>query len=92
MASKRGGPTPSAQGAEVHFVGLNDGAKLPTKVTIRFGLRGMGVAPAGLERDNSGHHPSNQSLNLTGRSTAHTADYTKLEERRRGFNFSRASS
>jgi hypothetical protein len=43
---ERGGPTPSPQGAEVHFVGLNDGAKLPTKVTIRFGLRGMGVAPA----------------------------------------------
>ena len=25
-------------------------------MTIRFGLRDMGVAPAGLERDNSGHH------------------------------------
>ena len=44
----RGGPTPSPQGAAVHFVGLNDGAKVPTKVTIRFGLRDMGVAPAGL--------------------------------------------
>src|SRR5689334_2439721 len=53
---ERGGPTPSPQEAAVHFVGLNDGAKLPTKVTIRFGLRGMGVAPAGLARDNSGHH------------------------------------
>ena len=27
---ERGGPTPSPQGAAVHFVGLNDGAKLPT--------------------------------------------------------------
>jgi Domain of unknown function (DUF4399) len=53
---ERGGPTPSPQGAAVHFVGLNDGAKVPTKVTIRFGLRDMGVAPAGLERANSGHH------------------------------------
>jgi hypothetical protein len=53
---EHGGPTPSPQGAAVHFVGLNDGAKLPTRVTIRFGLRDMGVAPAGLERDNSGHH------------------------------------
>ena len=34
---ERGGPTPSPQGAAVHFVGLNDGAKLPTRVTIRFG-------------------------------------------------------
>jgi hypothetical protein len=54
--SERGGPTPSPQGAVVHFVGLNDGAKVPTRVTIRFGLRDMGVAPAGLERENSGHH------------------------------------
>ena len=53
---ERGGPTPSPQGAAVHFVGLNHGAKLPTRVTIRFGLRDMGVAPAGLERANSGHH------------------------------------
>jgi Domain of unknown function (DUF4399) len=53
---ERGGPTPSPQGAAVHFVGLYDGAKLPTRVTIRFGLRDMGVAPAGLERANSGHH------------------------------------
>ena len=53
---ERGGPTPSPQGAAVHFVGLKDGATVPTKVTIRFGLRDMGVAPAGLERDNAGHH------------------------------------
>ena len=53
---ERGGPTPSPEGAAVHFVGLNDGAKLSPRVTIRFGLRNMGVAPAGLERDNSGHH------------------------------------
>jgi hypothetical protein len=53
---RTGGPTPSPEGAGVHFVGLSDGARLPTKATIRFGLRGMGVAPAGLERENSGHH------------------------------------
>jgi hypothetical protein len=52
----KGGPTPSSEGAAVHFVGLKDGATLPPKATIRFGLRGMGVAPAGLERADSGHH------------------------------------
>jgi hypothetical protein len=52
----KGGPTPSPEGAAVHFVGLKDGATLPPKATIRFGLRGMGVAPAGLDRANSGHH------------------------------------
>ena len=54
--ARTGGPTPSPEGAEVRFVGLADGARLPTKMTVRFGLRGMGVAPAGLERENSGHH------------------------------------
>ncbi len=44
---ERGGPTLSPQGAAVHFVDLSDGAKLPTKVTVRFGLRDMGVAPSG---------------------------------------------
>src|SRR3954466_13161205 len=54
--ARTGGPTPSPEGAAVHFVGLNDGATLPTKPTIRFGLRDMGVAPAGSDRANSGHH------------------------------------
>ena len=53
---RTGGPTPSPEGAGVYFVGLNDGASLPTKMTIRFGLHDMGVAPAGLDRANSGHH------------------------------------
>jgi Domain of unknown function (DUF4399) len=53
---RTGGPTPSPEGAAVYFVGLNDGATLPTKMTIHFGLRDMGVAPAGLDRANSGHH------------------------------------
>jgi hypothetical protein len=51
-----GGPTPSPPGAAVYFVDLKDGATLPPKATIHFGLRGMGVAPAGSDRQNSGHH------------------------------------
>jgi hypothetical protein len=50
------GPTPSPPGAEVYFIGLKDGDTIPTKSTIHFGLRGMGVAPAGSDRANSGHH------------------------------------
>jgi hypothetical protein len=52
----KGGPSPSPAGAAVYFVDLKDGATVPTKVTIHFGLRGMGVAPAGSDRENSGHH------------------------------------
>jgi hypothetical protein len=51
-----GGPTPAPPGAAVYFIGLKDGDTLPTKATLHFGLRGMGVAPAGSDRANSGHH------------------------------------
>ena len=53
---RTGGPTPSPPGAAVYFVDLKDGATVPTRMTIHFGLRGMGVAPAGSPRPNSGHH------------------------------------
>jgi Domain of unknown function (DUF4399) len=51
-----GGTTPSPAGAAVYFVDIKDGATLPTKFTVHFGLRGMGVAPAGSDKENSGHH------------------------------------
>ena len=53
---KAGGPTASAPGAEVYFVDLKDGATVPAKLTIHFGLRNMGVGPAGLDRQHTGHH------------------------------------
>ena len=34
-----GGPTPSPPGAAAHFLELKDGDTVPTKVTVRFGLR-----------------------------------------------------
>jgi hypothetical protein len=52
----KGGPTPSAAGAQVYFTELKDGAVVPPKFTIHFGLKNMGVAPAGSDRANSGHH------------------------------------
>ena len=52
----KGGPTPSPAGAAVYFIDLKNGETLPPKATIHFGLRGMGVAPAGSDRENSGHH------------------------------------
>lgn len=50
------GPTPSPEGAAVYFIDLKNGDTLPSKATIHFGLRGMGVAPAGSDRESSGHH------------------------------------
>jgi hypothetical protein len=52
----RGGPTPSPAGAAVYFVGLRDGATISRTSVVHFGLRNMGVAPAGSDRENSGHH------------------------------------
>lgn len=55
-AQTKGGPASSAPGAAVYFVGIKDGNTLPAKSTIHFGLRNMSVAPAGIGRDNTGHH------------------------------------
>ena len=56
QSQRTGGPTPSAPGAEVYFIDLKDGMTVPPKLKIYFGLRNMGVAPAGSDRENSGHH------------------------------------
>lgn len=51
-----GGETPANPDAEVYFVNLSDGDTVASPVTIVFGLRGMGVAPAGTEKEMTGHH------------------------------------
>ena len=56
QATSQGGPTPSPPGAKVEFIDIKDGAVIGPKTTIHFGLHGMGVAPAGTKRPNSGHH------------------------------------
>jgi hypothetical protein len=48
--------TPSPPGAEVYIVSPKDGAKIKGPVTVIFGLKGMGIAPAGIKFDNTGHH------------------------------------
>ncbi|WP_049723460.1 DUF4399 domain-containing protein [Gilvimarinus polysaccharolyticus] len=40
----------------VYIIAPADGASVSNPVTVKFGLSGMGVAPAGVERDNTGHH------------------------------------
>jgi hypothetical protein len=48
--------TPSPPGAKVYFINLKDGAVLDSPFLVQFGLSGMGVAPAGIEKPNTGHH------------------------------------
>jgi Domain of unknown function (DUF4399) len=43
-------------GAEVYFIAPHDGAKVHSPFTVSFGLKGMGIAPAGIKFDNTGHH------------------------------------
>ena len=42
--------------ASVYFISPQDGETVSSPVTVRFGLEGMGVAPAGVDRKNTGHH------------------------------------
>jgi hypothetical protein len=48
--------TPSPPGAEVYIISPADGAKVTSPVKVQFGLKGMGIAPAGVAFENSGHH------------------------------------
>lgn len=48
--------TPAPEGAGVYIISPQDGAVVENPVTVRFGLRGMGVAPAGIDKAMTGHH------------------------------------
>jgi hypothetical protein len=61
---------PAPPGAMAYLIEPADGARVTNPVRVVFGLKGFGVAPAGVERDDAGHHhllidtdlPSNLSL------------------------------
>jgi hypothetical protein len=48
--------TPSPQGAATYFINLKDGDTVTSPFKVQFGLTGMGVAPAGSQSPNTGHH------------------------------------
>ncbi|MCJ9428899.1 DUF4399 domain-containing protein [Kordiimonas marina] len=48
--------TPSKPGAEEYIISPKDGDTVTSPVTIVFGLKGMGVAPAGVAKAGTGHH------------------------------------
>lgn len=47
---------PAPEGASVYFINLKDGAKVSSPVLVQMGLKGMGIAPAGVEKEGTGHH------------------------------------
>ncbi len=48
--------TAAPAGASVYFINLKDNETVTSPFKIQFGLAGMGVAPAGVEKDKTGHH------------------------------------
>lgn len=48
--------TPSTEGAHVYIISPLAGESVTSPVTVRFGLSGMGIAPAGIVMPGTGHH------------------------------------
>ena len=48
--------TSAPEGADAYFQSPLDGDVVTAPFIVRFGLRGVGVAPAGVELPNTGHH------------------------------------
>jgi hypothetical protein len=47
---------PAPEGARVYFVSPADGDVVESPVRVVFGLAGVGVAPAGIDHEGTGHH------------------------------------
>lgn len=50
------GAAVAAETPKVYFIAPADGAKVSNPVKVVFGLSGMGVAPAGVTQEKTGHH------------------------------------
>lgn len=48
--------TKTPPGAAVYFISPTDGETVTSPFTVRFGLKGMGVGPAGTDNPMTGHH------------------------------------
>ena len=48
--------TPSPKGAKVFIISPKNGETVSSPVTVKFGIKGMTLAPAGTKQENSGHH------------------------------------
>lgn len=48
--------TPAPKDAKIYIISPKNGDVVKGPVTVMFGLSGMGVAPAGVDKANTGHH------------------------------------
>ena len=56
FAAPASAQTPAPAGAKVYIISPKNGATVETSFLVQFGLTGMGVAPAGVEKEKTGHH------------------------------------
>ena len=50
------GETPAPSDARVYIISPQNGEVVSSPFKVKFGLSGMGVAPAGIDKKNTGHH------------------------------------
>jgi hypothetical protein len=60
------------QGPGVYFVNLRDGETVTSPFRVVFGLYGMGIAPAGVDKPNTGHHHLLVDMEMTPEEMAGT--------------------
>ena len=55
-SAEKAASTPDVNTPELYIISPKDGEEVSSPVTVVFGLKGMGVAPAGVDKKNTGHH------------------------------------
>jgi hypothetical protein len=55
-ALSHGHSSTAPENSNVYFISPADGQNVDKTFTVKFGLSGMGVSPAGIKKDNTGHH------------------------------------
>ncbi|MBK1695710.1 DUF4399 domain-containing protein [Rhodovibrio salinarum] len=56
VASAQMERTPAPEDANVYIITPNEGERVTSPVTVRFGANNIGVAPSGVEHEKTGHH------------------------------------
>ncbi len=56
LAAVEGLISTAPESAKVYFITPQNGQTVSQTFTVKFGLSGMGVAPAGTNQENTGHH------------------------------------
>ncbi|MBL8642877.1 MAG: DUF4399 domain-containing protein [Rhodospirillaceae bacterium] len=67
-------------GAKAYFISPKDGETVSSPVVVRFGLKGMGIAPAGVDFENTGHHHVLVDLDAVNADSPIMKDYLPTEK------------